>query len=96
MCFAESVGGMRVGFILYGTLGCHLCEVAEQLITTTLDLQMVSIECVDIADDDRLIEAYGVRIPVLVDPESGYDLGWPFDAQQLQRFVAGLGGGLTD
>ena len=80
-----------VSLVLYGTSGCHLCEVAEQLISTTLDLGAVSIECIDIADDDGLIEAYGVRIPVLKDRESARDLGWPFDAQQLRHFVIGLG-----
>lgn len=78
-----------VSFVLYGTLGCHLCEVAEQLIATTLDLNAVSIEVVDIADDDRLVESYGVLIPVLAEPKSGRELCWPFDPQQLLIFVAG-------
>ncbi|MFT6915970.1 MAG: hypothetical protein ACJAWL_002287 [Motiliproteus sp.] len=74
-------------FVLYGTLGCHLCTVAEQLIATTLDLNVVSIELVDIADDDGLIEQYGVLIPVLAESKSGFELCWPFDSQQLIRFV---------
>jgi hypothetical protein len=78
---------MRI-FVLYGTQGCHLCTVAEQLIASTLDLNVLSIELVDIADDDRMIENYGVRIPVLEDSESGLELCWPFDPQQLRRFVA--------
>lgn len=81
-------------FVLYGTLGCHLCEVAEQLIATTLDLDAVSIEVVDIADDDRLIESYGVLIPVLAEPISGCELRWPFDPRQLQGFVADSVAGL--
>ncbi|MEH6471714.1 MAG: glutaredoxin family protein [Halopseudomonas sp.] len=76
------------GWVLYGTVGCHLCDVAEQLLATTLDLQSVSIELVDIADDDRLVERYGIRIPVLADSQTGRELGWPFDSQQLLRFVA--------
>ena len=76
--------------VLYGTLGCHLCTVAEQLIAASVDLQQFPIELADIADDDALVEHYGVRIPVLADKESGQELGWPFDAAQLQRFLAGL------
>ena len=76
--------------MLYGTLGCHLCTVAEQLIAATVDLQRYPIELLDIADDDGLVERYGVRIPVLIDTASGQELGWPFDAVQLQRFLIEL------
>lgn len=75
--------------ILYGTQGCHLCEVAEQLIAATLDLPAVSVELVDIADDDLLVERYGVRIPVLAESKSGRELDWPFESAQLQCFVTG-------
>ena len=71
------------------TLGCHLCEVAEQLIVSTLtDGCMVEAE--DIADSDDLIALYGERIPVLRCEVSGAELGWPFDAGQLAEFVAQL------
>ncbi|RDE25295.1 glutaredoxin family protein [Motiliproteus coralliicola] len=76
--------------VLYGTLGCHLCEVAESLLASELNPQQNPVEVVDIANEDRLVEHYGVRIPVLQDQLSGRELGWPFDAAQLQRFVASL------
>lgn len=79
-----------VQLVLYGTLGCHLCTVAEQLVVACVDLQRFPVELADIADDDALVEHYGVRIPVLADKASGQELGWPFDANQLQRFIAGL------
>ncbi|MEH6822878.1 MAG: glutaredoxin family protein [Motiliproteus sp.] len=75
--------------ILYGTQGCHLCEVAEQLLVATLDLRAVSVEVIDIADDDLLVERYGVRIPVLAELKSGRELDWPFESAQLQGFVTG-------
>lgn len=78
--------------VLYGTLGCHLCTVAEDVLVSVIDLKQFSIELIDIADDEKLVEKYGVRIPVLADPLSGAELGWPFDALQLQQFISRLNG----
>lgn len=68
---------------LYGTLGCHLCEVAEALLVQVLaqrgDWQ---IECVDIADSDALLQRYGELIPVLRRDRDGAELHWPFSAEQ--------------
>lgn len=43
----------------------------------------IEIEAIDIADDSFLFELYGVRIPVVKNEESGEELGWPFDSEQL-------------
>lgn len=75
---------------LLGTQGCHLCDEAEQVLVSALDLQQLAVELVDIAESDELMEAYAVRIPVLRHVASGQDLGWPFDGLQVQTFVAGL------
>lgn len=40
----------------------------------------------DIAADDELFERYGVRIPVLLHPDSR-ELCWPFDAARLRAFL---------
>jgi hypothetical protein len=74
---------------LYSTLGCHLCELAkEQLepLLTPLALRLVEV---DIADDDILLEKYGVRIPVIQLADSDQELGWPFDTQQAYSFLMG-------
>jgi len=40
-------------------------------------------------DDDADLEArYGERVPVLRDADSNRELGWPFDAGDLQAFLA--------
>ncbi len=75
--------------VLMTTAGCHLCEVAEGIIVSSL-VQDCVVEAQDIAQSDALIEQYGVRIPVLVCENSGQELGWPFDADQLLAFVAQL------
>ncbi|WP_210394930.1 glutaredoxin family protein [Motiliproteus sediminis] len=75
---------------LYGTSGCHLCEVAEQLLAHCIDFERVQVELIDIADDDRMVERLGVRIPVLEDSVSGETLDWPFDAEQVARFLTAV------
>jgi glutaredoxin len=69
---------------LYGTTFCHLCEEAEAI------LNQIGIEAahIDIAEDDELLEKYGVRIPVLRRVDTGAELGWPFDAEAVSRFLA--------
>jgi glutaredoxin len=68
---------------LYGTSCCHLCDEAEAI------LREIGIEAdhVDIADDDELLEKYGIRIPVLKRVDTGAELGWPFDAEAISMFL---------
>lgn len=72
------------------TEGCHLCELAEPMIVQSVDPQLFTVDLVDIAFEDHLVERYGTRIPVLVDPQSGAELGWPFDEQSLASFLLSL------
>ena len=72
------------GLVLYGTSCCHLCEQAEG----ALEQAGVTATHIDIAEDDELIERYGTRIPVLRRADDGTELGWPFDAEAVVRFVA--------
>ena len=62
---------------LYGTRGCHLCDVAEGLLTQAARARALAWSYCDIALDDRLVAQYGERIPVLRH-EDGRELGWPF------------------
>ncbi len=73
---------MRLNF--YGTRYCHLCDEAEAI------LHGMGIETtyVDIAGEDALLENYGTRIPVLQRRDNGAELGWPFDAAAVARFLA--------
>jgi glutaredoxin-like protein DUF836 len=79
-------------FILYGTLGCHLCELAEAQLAPLLALLqqqalVIEIECVDIADADALLQRYGELIPVLRRLRDDAELGWPFEEQTLHDFL---------
>jgi glutaredoxin len=79
-----------VKITLYTTLGCHLCELALHLLQQAqqaqgLELQIVEVE---IADDDELMERYGIRIPVL--RVANAELGWPFDDEGLGHFLGNI------
>jgi hypothetical protein len=73
---------------LYSTLGCHLCEMAREIVSPLLSNYSLYLEEIDIAESDELIERYGVRIPVLKFPQHIDELGWPFDSAQADNFLA--------
>jgi glutaredoxin-related protein len=68
---------------LYGSEYCHLCDEAEAVLREI----GVAFEYADIADDDRLVELYGMRIPVLRRADTGAEVSWPFDADIVSRFL---------
>ncbi|WP_460952661.1 glutaredoxin family protein [Pseudomonas marginalis] len=71
---------------LFGTLGCHLCEIAEAEIMPFVERGLM-VELVDITDPDDLTDVYGLRIPVLRRVDTGAELDWPFDSQQVVAFL---------
>jgi hypothetical protein len=75
-------------FKLYGTSGCHLCEVAQHMLNAEWDFAGgFDLDVVDISESDVLFERYGVSIPVLQNP-AGLELNWPFSTLQLREFLA--------
>lgn len=79
--------------ILYGTSACHLCELAEQLLSEMLADGRIreAIELIDIADSEQLVERFGVRIPVLTSDAGDKELEWPFDQRQVMQWQADHG-----
>lgn len=71
---------------LFGTLGCHLCELAEAEVMPLVE-HGLRVELIDIADSEALFEAYGLRIPVLRRVDTGAELGWPFATEQIVAFL---------
>jgi hypothetical protein len=71
---------------LFGTLGCHLCEVAEAVLMPFVDHGLL-VELVDIAESESLLERYGLIIPVLRRCDNSAELHWPFDAEQVVAFL---------
>ena len=76
---------------LYTTLGCHLCEQAQAMFNYLAHEDQsigknYQLELVEIADDDRLVETYGIRIPVL--NKNGQELAWPFELEELKLWLS--------
>jgi hypothetical protein len=69
-----------IQLILYHTAGCHLCDEARELIAQVPE---ITVEEVEIGDDSQLVERYGTRIPVLLQPDSGLTLDWPFTLEAI-------------
>ncbi|MFT4670917.1 MAG: thiol-disulfide isomerase/thioredoxin [Pseudohongiellaceae bacterium] len=80
-----------VKIVFYTTLGCHLCEEAQQQLRQLVTVQVVEVEAVDISISEDLVTLYGTRIPVLKNLKSGQELDWPFDYAKLLQFA-----GFTD
>lgn len=82
---------MTPSVTLYTTLGCHLCEDAATLLRQySTEVRNIEIVAVEISDSDNLIEQYGIRIPVIAVANKDEELGWPFDAEQLNKFLVNL------
>lgn len=76
-------------YYLYTSLGCHLCEMAEQLLQEVMQEDFAKVMLVEISDSDDLLASYGLRIPVLAaNSRSGEwcELGWPFGGRELEDF----------
>ncbi len=73
---------------VYSTLGCHLCEKAAALLEEIPRVQQWQLCYQDIADDSQLMNLYGVRIPVLKRDDTQAELNWPFEAEEIQEFLA--------
>ncbi len=72
-------------YYLFSTVGCHLCEQAEQLLRSlpvTIDYNAQ-----EISENEQWLDRYGIRIPVLHHLSSGDELSWPFDEEILLQFI---------
>jgi len=72
---------------LLGTSGCHLCDIAKQIITQFQAVQPISYQNVDIADfDEVLMMEFATTIPVIL--TSTKRLNYPFSVMDLQQLIA--------
>ena len=69
---------------LLGTTGCHLCDVAEHLLSQFQAVQPIRYQYVDIADfDEVLMMEFATTIPVILTPSKR--LNYPFSVLDLQQ-----------
>lgn len=71
---------------LFGTLGCHLCEVAEAELLPLVEHGLL-VELVDIVEQEDWLTRYALRIPVLRRIDTGEELDWPFEGEQVASFL---------
>ncbi len=64
---------------------CPLCDEAHERL---LAAGVADFEPVWIDGDPVLEGKYGTRVPVLRRKDSGAELGWPFEVEQVRRFLA--------
>ena len=79
---------------LYTTLGCHLCEQALAIVQPILtevafikDEAGITLELVEISEQEALVAKYGIRIPVIRLSDKDEDLGWPFDVGAVKHYL---------
>lgn len=75
-----------MSFRLYESEGCHLCELAKQLVLQT-QISEAGCELVDIAYEQQLMDRFGESIPVLEHIQSGHCIHWPFDMAHLNSWL---------
>ncbi len=85
-CFLSGLFIMPPECQLFGTLACHLCELAEEEIMPLVEHGLL-VELMDISESETLFEAYGLRIPVLRRVDTGAELDWPFVTEQVVAFL---------
>jgi hypothetical protein len=60
---------------LYSRPGCHLCDVAREVIVAERHRTPFDFEDVSVEGDDALELAYGIRIPVVtIDGEERFEI----------------------
>jgi hypothetical protein len=65
---------------------CHLCDFALVVLKETG--LPVTPDIVNIEEDDALEARYGIRIPVFRREDTGAELDWPFDDDDLLEFLS--------
>jgi hypothetical protein len=79
---------MAFQWVLYGTLGCHLCEQAEAIVARLQVDFPIELHRVDIADNEAWVLAMGERIPVLENTTTGAQLDWPFSPEVITDWLS--------
>ncbi|HYX79421.1 MAG TPA: glutaredoxin family protein [Actinomycetota bacterium] len=72
--------------VLFSRPGCHLCDVAREVLLEARQRTPFAFEEVDIERDDDLELEYGIRIPVVeVDGEERFEI--TVDPHQLAELL---------
>ncbi len=81
-------GATQPRVTLYTRPGCHLCDVAREVIARVCADLAETFEEVSIADDPALLERYSEEIPVTLVDGRHHDF-WRVDERRLRAALAG-------
>jgi len=70
--------------VVYSKPGCHLCDVAEDVVEQICEELGIGWERIDILSDPELMEAYGEQIPVTFVDGKQHDF-WRVDPERLRK-----------
>ncbi len=73
---------------LYFTSHCHLCELAELMLSKIEIVQRITVTKYEITDSDILLEQYSTKIPVIKRADSKTELCWPFTESEIKELVS--------
>jgi hypothetical protein len=73
--------------LLYGRVGCHLCDVARDVVVDESARAGAAWAEVDVDTDPALVEEYGELVPVVT--VDGVRVGyWRIDAARVRKALA--------
>ncbi|PHS71071.1 MAG: thioredoxin family protein [Methylophaga sp.] len=78
-----------ISITLYTTAGCHLCDLADNLLNEILNHHKLTINPIEIGDNDNLVRLYGTTIPVIKFDDNS-ELNWPFSQQDIETKIGQL------
>ena len=74
--------------LFYTTQHCSLCEAAMDALLALPEAQGSRLRTIDVSLDEKLMAAYGARIPVVA--VGAQEIQAPFDKSTLQRWLQNL------
>jgi len=74
--------------MFFTTEGCHLCELAREMLESLGESEKFVVETQDISEAEVLVEKYGLLIPVLMDKGTRKELRWPFDSHDIAEWIS--------
>lgn len=81
------ITNIKADFILYHTDGCHLCELAANVLCEANARFVYQDICETDNDSQELVVLYGERIPVVKAIKTSNEIGWPFTLHNFIDFM---------
>ena len=73
--------------VLYSTTHCHLCEKAQTSLMNLTNQYDIIWTIIEIVTDEKLLERYGVKIPVIKRADNDNEICWPFTPDDIIKLI---------